>query len=223
MNIQLGPTYSSKLLKNNKKPVNFSQLFRLDSPFFLLLLSNIVTIGFALYENWPLMTVLWIYWFQSVFIGLFNFIKILNLKNFTTDNFQINHRPVEPTNSTKRFTAFFFLFHYGFFHFAYLMFLTTENTSAVPIMTILIPCIFFFVNHLFSFIKNFENDTNKKQNIGSVMFFPYARIIPMHLIIVFGLTLTSSISALLFFLILKTIADLIMHQIEHTQNDEQQI
>lgn len=219
MNIQLGPTYSSKTIKNKSKPINLSKLFKLDSPLFFLLLSNIVTICFAIYENWPLMTVLWIYWFQSISIGLFNFIKILNLKNFTTDNFQINHRPVEPTNSTTRFTAFFFLFHYGFFHFVYLMFLTTENTNSVPIVAILIPCIFFFVNHLFSFIKNFEQDTNKKQNIGTAMFFPYARIIPMHLIIVFGLTLTGSINALLFFLILKTIADLIMHQIEHIQNE----
>jgi hypothetical protein len=221
MNIQLGPTYSSKTQKNKIKPINLSQLFKLDSPLFFLLLSNIVTICFAVYENWSLMTVLWIYWFQSVFIGLFNFIKIMNLRNFTTDNFEINHRPVEPTNATKRFTAFFFLFHYGFFHFVYMIFLL-ENDN-VPFGLILIPCIFFFVNHLFSFAKNFENDANKKQNIGTAMFFPYARIIPMHLIIVFGLAFTGSISALLIFLILKTIADLIMHQIEHTQNGEQQI
>ncbi len=55
-------------------------------------------------------------------------------------------------------------------------------------------------------------------NIGTIMFFPYARVIPMHLTIVIGGHFTKgSQGALILFLALKTIADLIMHMIEHAE------
>ena len=49
------------------------------------------------------------------------------------------------------------------------------------------------------------------------MFFPYLRILPMHLTIIVGGAIGSAgTGALLFFLVLKTIADVIMHRIEHS-------
>jgi len=45
------------------------------------------------------------------------------------------------------------------------------------------------------------------------MFFPYARIIPMHLTIIFGMLLGKG--AIVLFLTLKTLADMIMHVLEH--------
>lgn len=75
--------------------------------------------------------------------------------------------------------------------------------------------IIFLTNHSFSFYKNLKKDTEKKQNIGRVMLFPYARILPMHIIIVMGLLINPTTNSILLFLILKTIADLIMHQKEH--------
>ena len=44
------------------------------------------------------------------------------------------------------------------------------------------------------------------------MFYPYARIIPMHLTIIFG---SSFGGTLPLFLVLKTFADAIMHVVEH--------
>jgi hypothetical protein len=53
-------------------------------------------------------------------------------------------------------------------------------------------------------------------NIGTLMFFPYARVVPMHLLIVLAASLGSeSVTALLIFLLLKTGADVIMHMVEH--------
>ena len=45
----------------------------------LLIISNIVTIIFALSERWDLKTVLWIYWFQSIIIGYFNYKRMKKL------------------------------------------------------------------------------------------------------------------------------------------------
>jgi hypothetical protein len=44
------------------------------------------------------------------------------------------------------------------------------------------------------------------------MFYPYARVIPMHLTLTLGFFISSP---LLFFLLLKTLADAIMHVVEH--------
>ena len=190
-----------------------------DPSLWFLLLSNLATIFFAIKGNWNLSTVMWVYWFQSITIGFFNFIRILQLKEFSTEGFKINGQPAQPTQGTKIFTAFFFLFHYGLFHFGYMMFLlrgtfTKAYVNApnfIELKYIFLTALLFFINHLFSYFYNRPKDT-KKQNIGSLMFYPYVRIIPMHLTIIFGL---ASDSALPLFLVLKTFADGIMHIIEH--------
>ena len=190
-----------------------------DSSTLFLLASNIITIILAVVQHWSLITILWIYWCQSVIIGVFNFVKILGLKDFSTENVKINERPVSPTTGTKLFMAFFFAFHYGLFHLAYMIFLLTFSLAQsisygvlTGIGSIVLAAGIFFVTHLFSYFYNRKRDT-KKQNIGSVMAFPYLRIIPMHLTIIIGSLLGPA--ALPFFLVLKTIADLAMHVIEH--------
>ena len=52
------------------------------------------------------------------------------------------------------------------------------------------------------------------------MFYPYARILPMHLLIVGGFFLAdggAQTAAVVLFLILKTGADTVMHYIEHRE------
>ena len=190
-----------------------------DPSLWFLVLSNVLTIFFAIIGNWNLSTVLWVYWFQSIIIGFFNFVRILSLKEFSTVGFTINDQQVEPTQTTKIFTAFFFLFHYGFFHFVYFIFLTADSfvnsygsgLNFSELKFVLLAALVFFINHLFSYIYNKPKDT-VKQNIGSLMFYPYYRIIPMHIILIFGIFL---VGALPIFLVLKTITDTFMHSYEH--------
>jgi hypothetical protein len=75
-----------------------------DRSLWFLLLANGVTILLAIAQDWNLSTLLWIYWCQSVTIGVLNFVRMLELG--------------EPK------PAIFFLLHYGFFHLGYLVFLT---------------------------------------------------------------------------------------------------
>jgi hypothetical protein len=74
--------------------------------------------------------------------------------------------------------------------------------------------VIFFMNHLFSFLLNRENDRQKMANLGTMMFAPYLRIFPMHLIIIFGSQLPYRI-ALTVFLFIKTLVDLAGHSTEH--------
>jgi hypothetical protein len=183
-----------------------------------LLAANLIAIGLALWERWDLAPLIWIYWSQSCIIGWFNFARILSLKEFSTENFKINNRPAAPTKGTQLFTAFFFLVHYGTFHLVYLVFLQKQRPLEVSDHGPVLICIgIFFVNHLFSFLHNLEGDRRQKRNIGKLMFFPYARIIPMHLTIILGAEVAGGPSVLLLFLILKTVADLVMHGVEHSQ------
>jgi hypothetical protein len=204
--------------------VDISHQFRTDRSAAFLILSNLVTILFAVVEIWDVGEVMLIYWGQSVVIGLFNFKRILDLKQFSTKNFKINDQPVEPTTATKRQTAWFFLLHYGFFHFVYFGFLSagrgqgTGLPEGKALVAVVLCVLVFLVNHAFSYRHNRERDAARVPNIGTVMFFPYARIIPMHLTIIFGSLLAGDSQAVLvLFLGLKTVADFIMHAVEHAE------
>ena len=193
-------------------------IFLADSSVVSLLVSNLIVIVLAMFQKWEVSTVLWVYWMQSIIIGFFQFLRILSLKNFSTENFKINNQPVSPTLQTKLFTAFFFAFHYSIFHFVYAIFLFNIFKSGKPFdfTYFFIGGFVFFINHLFSYYHNRVADEQKTQNIGKLMFSPYTRIIPMHLIIIFGAFLGQS--ALIIFLMLKTLADVLMHKIKHNAN-----
>ena len=193
---------------------------RIDRSTTVLVLSNIATILFAVVQQWDVSVVMWIYWGQSVIIGYFNVRRMLALKQFSTENFRINNRPAEPTRKTQRQTAFFFAVHYGGFHFAYLVFLFAENSidSGIASAGVAACILIFFFNHRYSYSYNQERDAARKPNLGFIMFFPYVRIIPMHTMILAGSHFAGDSTArLVMFLVLKTLADVAMHVIEHSR------
>jgi hypothetical protein len=189
-----------------------------------LLASNLLIIILAFLEHWSLFIIMSIYWVQSVGIGIVWFIKLLSLKDFTTTNFDMT----EPTRlGTKILVSFFFLFHYGGFHLGYALFLIgfsaeplATNGKPIELLQIVIGGAIFLVNQLFSFFYNFKSDRAQKPNIGKLMYFPYARIIPMHLTIFAFAFLENKGTAsdfsflLIEFLLLKTLADVVMHIIQ---------
>ena len=205
--------------------IDFQKNFFSDASTWSLVISNLIMIIFALVERWNILTIMWIYWIQSVIIGFSNFIRILMLKDFSTKGISINGKPVEPTKKFKFYTAFFFLGHYGFFHLGYAIFLFSDvfrgvSSSTIDCSYIFLTSVIFFGNHIFSLFYNRERD-RKKQNIGRMMFFPYARILPMHLTLIFGYFLGGG--AIVLFLLLKTCADVIMHRIEHSEKQSFQL
>jgi len=198
--------------------INLTGHLAADRSMVVLLLSNLVTIVLAVYQQWDVFVLMWVYWGQSVIIGYFNVRRIMDLKKFSTSGFMINNRPVKPTPETQRQTAVFFALHYGFFHLGYLIFLGTDTKVAggFPLFNVLVCIGVFYLNHWFSYRYNREQEQERVPNIGNLMFFPYIRIIPMHLMIVAGVTvLGGSTGALIVFLLLKTAADVAMHVIEH--------
>lgn len=184
-----------------------------------IIASNILTIVIALYQGWNIIIPMLIYWFQSATIGFFNFLRMLTLKDFSVEGLH-SHGKTPPANRTTKITlALFFALHYGGFHMVYLFFLLggalfylREVISSLPYVLLLFAM--FFMSHLFSFIQNNKRES-RGQNIGKMMLYPYVRIIPMHLTLVFGGLLMNH-SATILFLLLKTVADVVMHGIEHS-------
>jgi FtsH-binding integral membrane protein len=189
-------------------------MYGLISPSALSLLGvNLGVVYFAVKDEWQLATILASYLLQSIIIGLFQALKMWELKAFSTDGLKINDHPVEPTPATQRTVVLFFLLHYGIFHTAYAAFILSNGKP--DWLAVLSSGLAFFANHLFSYFTNRDRPRQKIPNIGSMMFFPYIRILPMHAFIMFGAFTAGSNSGLVFFLILKTLADETMHLIEH--------
>ena len=215
-----------------------------------LLIANFITAFFAFSKGWSILFILWVYWFQSVIIGFFNFIRILSLKAPKVNIYR-KKKIVRVSSFVKILLALFFLFHYGIFHLVYFVFLLAGSTftflSRVEVVTplgrilkpltkgdvsiILLSSFIFFINHLFSFFYHRESD-RKKETISRLMFYPYLRIIPMHLTIILGGFLVVGISFLnvifhsfwghfvpqmiiIIFISLKTLVDILTHIREH--------
>ncbi len=189
-----------------------------DRSLYGILFGNLVTLAAALANDWSVGPLLWIYWGQSVVIGIANVIRMLRLREFSTAGFTSGDRPVPETEAGKRSTATFFAFHYGFFHFGYFIFLVSGRfggvTGFADLIGIVVGVLGFALAHGYSLWWNEGRDfKDRKPNLGTIMFYPYLRIIPMHLAIIFGSSRTDL--ALPLFIGLKTLSDAGMHLVEH--------
>ena len=189
-----------------------------DGSIWSLVAANVFALGVAFYEDWSVASLMMLYWSQSVIIGISNVFRILALDRFSTENFTMNDQPVDPTPETKRQVALFFAAHYGIFHGGYLVFLLTDMNGDMMFVPWFWACIAAFAgNHFWSYRYNRDLDRQGTPNIGTLMFTPYLRIIPMHLTIIFGGLMVSTGAGLLLFGVLKTLADVGMHLVEHAQ------
>ncbi|QQS36173.1 MAG: hypothetical protein IPM56_18355 [Ignavibacteriales bacterium] len=217
---------SSKEILN--KAFTKENLFK--PPVLSLIISNLLIAVYAIVDNLSVMDVLWVYWIQSVIIGVFNFFKMMSLKEFSTEGFKQNDKEMLPTRATKISTSIFFLIHYGIFHVVYAVFLTGfsymsyTDSKGLDWIYLVVSSAMFVVSYIFEFIKEKEKESSNSElpNIGTIMFAPYVRIIPMHLIIIFGgfagmigtvFSVRGDLALLAMFIILKAGVDVISHSI----------
>lgn len=158
-------------------------------------------------------TVVWLYWVQSVLIGLFNFLDMLTIKakNIDVSNMTINNKPATPAGA-KGCLPIFFLFHYSIFHFAYLIFLFIDfRITDTDFSYFSMAAVVILLQQIIHFVQNKIKFANIPRRISVMFFTPYLRIVPMHLTILLPKFLGWAPG--LTFIILKSIFDVIGHLI----------
>lgn len=179
-----------------------------DPGFLLLLAANFYCIWYFQNNKDGFATVIWIYWFQSVIIGLFNFIDLLSIKKFDAGDFKINEEPV--TTANKGCVAWFFLVHYGFFHLGYAIFLLIQfGITNINGNFMIIGVSAFLFEAIVAFIRRKQQEKSGTINFSLLFFLPYLRIVPMHLTILLPAFLKITPSIL--FLVLKMVADILAY------------
>ena len=191
----------------------------------MIIITNVVALAIAWWQHWSLPLLLWPYWVQNVVIGWYSGKRMLALERFTTEG--TSGFTGGSDEEIKRNTVRFFAMHYGLFHFGYLFFLfifastgKMPGNQPYPEVTgadaawIAGVSLLFALTHHASFKRNLESDRKGCPNIGTLMFLPYARVVPMHIMIILGLA-SGYVGAILIFGTLKTLADVGMHWVEH--------
>ena len=215
--------------------------FEVTSPVISLLCSNIITIVLAVAGSWDAATVLFIYWAQSIIIGLFTIISLIRVDTeaLTADISPYAEKNVSVGTMTRYFAGYykyfiagFFALHYGLFHWGYYAFIVDSGLFGVVDFSspeVWASCGLFFANHLYSSLYYRHDERKGGDYIAEEFFHPYSRIFPMHLTIIFGAILVSVLSAagiestlpvVVLFLVLKVYADLIMHIKKHAGKKE---
>ena len=207
-----------------------------NPPLLTLVAANLITIVLAVAANWDLATVLFIYWAQSVIIGIFTVVSLLSADTESLAatlgkaQAEAGGSPVVGTGYVRFYKvvlAGFFALHYGLFHYAYYgVIIGGDLFGPVDLSApgIGISCALFFANHLYSYLYHRGTEKRDADFVTREFFTPYNRIIPMHLTIIFGailvlafsfLNVPSTLPVLVLFLLLKTVLDVKMHLRKH--------
>ena len=195
--------------------------FYTNVTFWTLLLTNLAVIVWAVWKDWALAEIIWIYWIQSVGIGIFWFIRILSLKEFSTKDFTLDYeKPVPETVEGKGNTAAAFLFSYSFFIIFYGT-LIISILDTIPTLGILLAGLAFLCEQIFSFNYKKDQPTQQKPNIGNMVLCPHLRALTVPVLMLLAkseggdrIFEHDSVFVLIVFLLLKTFIDMVMYSFE---------
>jgi hypothetical protein len=207
-----------------------------DPPLMSLIAANLLAVAFAVIGNWDLATVLFIYWAQSVIIGIFACITLLTSDTTILGaelgkaQAEAGGSPVVGKGYVRLYTfilAGFFALHYGLFHWGYYAVIVDSGLFGpveVGSFGVVASCLIFFANHAYSWYYHTKDQRRDSKFFTRQFFEPYNRIIPMHLIIIFGAVIVTFLSlagidatlpVLVLFLLMKTYLDVRMHLRKH--------
>lgn len=191
---------------------------RLYSPGVVLIGVNLIPLFGVLILGWDTFLIFFLYWLESAVMGIYSITKLAIVARLS-----------------GVFLVPFFMFHYGMFMFVHLVFIgalfAPESTGGFPLnfgllvssLAVVFPALLgLLISHGISFFNNF---IGKKEYLRGDprkhMTMPYARIMVMHIALIFGGMLISIFNARFFglplLIALKTFIDYKAHVREHRQ------
>ena len=191
----------------------------------VLIAANLVPLVGVLSQQWTVLSVLLLYWFENVIIGGFNVLKMAcaDPKSIASD-------------AIKFFLIPFFMFHYGMFCFVHGMFILalfghTRNFSPSPAVFVAalrnagvgFAALAIAVSHAFSFFHNYLFGGEFRRTTPQLLMAqPYARVVVLHVTILIGGAAASALGqptiALILLIALKTGFDLRAHLAERRKH-----
>lgn len=174
----------------------------------VLIIANLFPILGLIFWHWTVGDIIKYFWLENVAIGLINVFKLALVKP-------------EASHFEKLFLIPFFIVHFGGFTFGHAIAIQALfNIDLTLSLFLLAQLGLLFFSHFVSFIDNFIlKKEYLKVTTGQQMMQPYARIVVVHLTIIFGGMLTmifgTQLSALAVLILVKTAIDLGIHLKEH--------
>lgn len=193
----------------------------------LLVASNALVAVIAVLQKWSLADYLWVYWFQSLIIGISVWIRIMIFKFFILG--KRDEEVIKLTWFVKVLSATFFALHFGLFVFGYSQ-IINGFFGQLRLSAVYIAVLTFAVNHFLSLVINYSPRSQHLDKMTGLMISPYFRILPMQFIIFIFVAITFIfrsngasddaifLATLVAFMILKTGADVYAHVIEHSRH-----
>lgn len=171
---------------------------------------NAVVIGQAIAGGWPLGTLLWTYWWQSVLIGVLHMLRLALLRRYDTAGMKRGDGvPIEPSARLPGCMALVFGLHFGLFHLVYAGFLSIlavrfGSGGSAPTAVLALA-----VGQLVQWFGYLRRDRAGVPSMAAMLIAPYARILPMHLLLISGFWFVGGVVGLLLFGALKTAVEVV--------------
>jgi hypothetical protein len=165
-----------------------------------LLASNVLILLIIPINKANAVNLIWVYWMQSVMIGFLHFIKMLVYQ------FKPPEKGLPPNDIStwpRLGAGLFFLFHYGFFHVAYVFFIGSPGID----WNMVFKASSIFAGQMFLGAIFHYRDESGKTEMGKFFMKPYVRIIPIHIAIILG-GILGSVGIFLFLIVFKTAMEL---------------
>ena len=180
--------------------------------------ANLLPLLGVLFWDWSTAHVLLVYWAESAVIGIYAIARMIRSGGVAGVGFSL-----------------FFVVHYGGFmagHLAFLIIIMVGPETHLshpwdgPVLEILgrrdaqLTLLALLLSHGVSFVQNFlGREEWKRTTAPAEMFAPYARIVVMHVAIIFGFGIAmftgSAVGVLAILILVKTVVDLLSHWREH--------
>lgn len=187
-----------------------------------LVISNLLTIILIILYRESFLTSLWIYWGQSILIGISSCVKIIRTPHFQVDN----QADINPNTAAGKTTLVAFLFIFIIvFHAVYAVFLgivlpLIVKTFSYHLMPVATGIIVFAVYYFIDIISSRKTETQVEPRQESFVYGFFFQILPIHItilvaVMVFLTTYLSgneffaNMAVLIIFQILKTLAEVV--------------
>jgi hypothetical protein len=202
---------------------------------FVIIVSNLLPIFGILFFGWSMGSVMVLYWFENVIVGLFALLKMAFAQGQTgtgmgrmsrISSFRISFIPSSTANTLSKLTILpFFCVHFGLFCLAHgvfvvALFLPKDLTSGQwmnLLAGLTVPLLGMLVSHGIYFVQHYlRSGTYKFASVNALMLEPYARIAPMHVGLIaagfFIVTFGSPMVVVVILVLLKTGAEVVAYR-----------